>query len=304
MLIQSFPDWELVVIDDGSKDDTAKIARSFAQNDPRIRVVRQENGGIASARNRGFATTCGASEYVVFLDHDDIWEPDTLETLLAAIEEAPDSPAVYGISRFIDQSGQPHLPGWLENWHQERHEMRKGRLIPLSPRDRTTFASEIYENRISTMGQVLIRRSSLELLSPLFNPDTVPCDDWDLYLRLALLGDLVYLPKVVLGRRIHGNNVSSNQQAMERKEDFIRDVYASSRALSAENRRIAKDAYRAWYKEAYAQRISWVKGCLRERKILAAAKQARHAVRLLLRILLPGRGTKRVHEDQHRHSSI
>lgn len=284
---QTIPDWELVVVDDGSKDDTGKIAQRFADADERVRLVRQENGGIASARNKGYAISCASSEYVIFLDHDDVWEADALETLLAALLAAPDAPAAYGISRLIDEHDQPFQPGFLEEWHRDRKEAREGRLVPLPAGARTSFAAQIYENKISTMGQVLIRRSALERFSPPFDPRMAPCDDWDLYLRLTLAGELVFLERVVLSRRIHPNNVSRNQAAMSQKEDMIRAAYLSSRSLSAENRRIVRQAYRAWYREACETRIGWVTGCLRDGKLYDAAKQARHAARFAFRMLLP-----------------
>jgi glycosyltransferase involved in cell wall biosynthesis len=102
VLAQTMTDWELVVFDDGSTDATADVAEAYASDDPRIRVVRASNGGVAAARNRGFAETDERSDYVTFLDHDDRWFPDTLEAMIAMLEDRPDLASVYGLARCID----------------------------------------------------------------------------------------------------------------------------------------------------------------------------------------------------------
>ena len=94
VLGQTFEDWELVLFDDGSQDRTLEIARDFERRDRRIRVVEGVNGGTAAARNRGFAATSTVSEFVIFLDNDDTWEPDALRLLIEALEAHPEYPAV------------------------------------------------------------------------------------------------------------------------------------------------------------------------------------------------------------------
>lgn len=81
---QTFTDWQLIVVDDGSTDESPDIVRGM--NDPRIKLIRQENQGPGAARNRGIAA--GESPYVAFLDADDQWHPWYLENALRAIEES------------------------------------------------------------------------------------------------------------------------------------------------------------------------------------------------------------------------
>ncbi len=84
ILSQSFRDWELLLIDDGSDDGAPAICDEYAASDPRIRVIHKSNGGLSSARNAGLDTACG--EYVAFIDSDDFVAPEFLETLLALCE--------------------------------------------------------------------------------------------------------------------------------------------------------------------------------------------------------------------------
>lgn len=85
VLAQTREDWRLIIVDDGSTDDTVEIARSY--DDPRITVVCQENAGAAAARNRAVAES--QSEFLSMLDADDAWRPDYLEKMLGAFEAAP-----------------------------------------------------------------------------------------------------------------------------------------------------------------------------------------------------------------------
>jgi CDP-glycerol glycerophosphotransferase len=99
VLAQTVSDWELVIVDDGSADGTALVAQSYAKPDPRIRVVRQANHGIAAARNRGLAESDTSCEFVIFLDHDDLWERDALELLREELRAHPGAAAANGLNR-------------------------------------------------------------------------------------------------------------------------------------------------------------------------------------------------------------
>ena len=86
---QSVTDWELIVVDDGSTDGSAALLDAYAKEDPRIRVIHQKNNGQFFARRRGIDAAQG--DYLVFLDSDDAWMPDCLQTLHAVIKNhAPD----------------------------------------------------------------------------------------------------------------------------------------------------------------------------------------------------------------------
>ena len=75
---QTFVDWQLIVVDDGSSDSSLSISSSIAASDQRITVVSKQNGGVASARNFGLAQIDPSSQFVAFLDQDDRWHPDFL----------------------------------------------------------------------------------------------------------------------------------------------------------------------------------------------------------------------------------
>lgn len=85
VLKQTYPNWEMIVVDDGSKDSSAAIIRQFAERDCRITSVQQPNGGSASARNNGIRRARG--QFIALLDADDLWEPNFLESQLALMKE-------------------------------------------------------------------------------------------------------------------------------------------------------------------------------------------------------------------------
>ena len=96
---------EILVVDDGSRDDTARLVEAYCRRDRRIRLLRQANGGPAAARNRAIAET--DADFVAPLDADDLWDLAYLETLVGALERAPDAGFAYCRHRIVDAQGKP-----------------------------------------------------------------------------------------------------------------------------------------------------------------------------------------------------
>jgi glycosyltransferase involved in cell wall biosynthesis len=102
VLAQTYKNFELLIIDDGSPDRSIKICQQF--NDPRIKIIRQENRGPSGARNTGIRQSKG--EYLAFIDGDDIWLPEKLEKQVNHLETSPDVGVSFSCTAFIDESGQ------------------------------------------------------------------------------------------------------------------------------------------------------------------------------------------------------
>lgn len=107
VLAQTYTNWEMILVDDGSSDASARIIRQFAQSDPRIRLLQQENAGSAAARNVGIRAARG--RYLALLDADDLWEPEFLEQQLAFMAEK-NALCVCCAYRCIDETGKEVHP--------------------------------------------------------------------------------------------------------------------------------------------------------------------------------------------------
>lgn len=107
---QTFDDWELLIVDDGSTDATDDLLAEYQERDGRIRVLRQTNAGPSAARNHGMREARGA--FFAFLDSDDVWEPTYLERQLAVFREHPDTHLVTGVARYRGgaRDGKPMRP--------------------------------------------------------------------------------------------------------------------------------------------------------------------------------------------------
>jgi glycosyltransferase involved in cell wall biosynthesis len=185
VLAQTFDDFEVVVVNDGSSDDTAAMLQPLVDAG-RLRVVDQPNGGPASARNRGINEALG--EYIALLDDDDLWPPDKLAWQVDALRRNPDAVLVYG---FMQSFG-------LE---------RPFRWPPPDGPAGSVRRAFLRKNWIRSPGQALIRRSALHTVGG-FDASVLGADDWDLYLRLAEVGPFVYAHRHALSYRAHADNFS------------------------------------------------------------------------------------------------
>ena len=152
VLAQTVGDWELIIVNDGSTDQTGTIAETFAHLDNRIRVVHQANAGIARARNRGFAEARADYEYCMFLDSDDLLEPDALEVLLQALAKDQNAVGAHGMVRYIDCEGEP-ISNHGTYIYPRRRRGLQGRWLKVLPATApTTFAVLAYSPLLMTSG--------------------------------------------------------------------------------------------------------------------------------------------------------
>jgi GT2 family glycosyltransferase len=240
---QSFSEWELVIYDDGSSDDTVRLCEAVADGDDRVRVVRGTNGGVASARNRGFAATTPTSEFVIFLDHDDLWEPDMLGTLVELLDAEPRYVSAHTTARGLDEAGQRLPDDDLETRIRDRCGFRGRRGVRVPASDPTTFADLAYDNWIVTPGLHLMRRVSLERAGG-FDPETVPCDDFDLSVRLARMGPIGFSDRALLGWRRHPSTLSSSSANWRRAVQRAHTKMLIDVGNSREQTRAARRGYR------------------------------------------------------------
>jgi glycosyltransferase involved in cell wall biosynthesis len=175
VLAQTFTDFEVIVVDDGSPDRSIAICKAF--DDPRIRYVHQSNAGLAAARNAGIRNARG--DYIAFIDSDDLWAPEKLERHVAHLRAAPEVGVSYSLSAFIDEDGAP----------LGSYQMLGGG--PLKPVD--CFV----RNPIGNGSNAVVRAALFRETPPagravkdfLFDEDLRQAEDYELWVRIATLSE-------------------------------------------------------------------------------------------------------------------
>jgi len=284
LLRQTVTSWQLVIVDDGSRDDTLLVAERLALRDKRITVLRQPNAGPAAARNTGFAASSRQSWALMFLDADDVLVPDALEQLSRALIQRPEAVAAHGLARFINGDGESIRIGEAEAWSRDRHGLRGGRLVKVPLHEPTTLDVLIVADRVFGPSCVLVRRAYFEAIGGFdADPRSMGHEDWDLWLRLASRGDLILVDRVVVGYRRHGSSLSANAKKMDRSRWYVHGKLARSQALSDEQQRLVRAGVR--YARLLSARywMSWARGSASHGRLLRGANQSRHALADLIR---------------------
>lgn len=277
VLAQTCGDWELIAVDDGSTDGTPALLQQFAQENARIQVVSQANGGCASARNTGLAHISSDAEYVIFLDHDDLWEPDALDTLRKVARACQEAVAVIGAMAEVQDVEADALFCALQR-KSTQYYATSLEAVPTSSFDTVLFADMAVLNCAITMGQVLIRRDALDKTGTL-NLKCVPCDDWELYLRLGMLGPMTKTTQTVIYWRSHATNTSNNRQRMYEAELSVRHCMLARPDLAPEQRRMVRNGFQLARKRIAVQKCGYARENWKRKRFGEAFRQLLYALR-------------------------
>ena len=273
-LAQTVPNWELIVVDDGSSDATAAIAEGYAARDPRFRLALQSNSGVSAARNLGAAQAHPQSKLLIFLDADDVWEPGALSVLREALDAHPDAPAAYGLARYIGSRGEPIEPGVCEGHQTFRLGLERGRVIMWPPGRPTTFAVEAVMERVMTCGTVLMRRDAFGRAGG-FDPSLRMWEDWDFWLRLTRTGGgLIFTETLVLGYRRHDGNVSGQRDLLEAEEWRVRRKLLDVVRDDPSHLQMARQGLAYRHRCAMSHHLHFAKACGRQGGLAAALGEA------------------------------
>jgi len=190
VLNQSFKDLEVVVVDDGSTDETPAIIDSFGD---RIRHVRRKNGGVAEALNTGIALARG--KYVGLLAADDLVRPGATEIQVRLLEQHPGAALLHGGAYEIDETGAT----------LGVRQRRGPTTVIESSRE---AVKRLLRGNDIVCSSVMMRRSALSEVSG-FNQECMPGEDWEMWLKLAARYDLIYTSAILASYRIHSQSLTA-----------------------------------------------------------------------------------------------
>lgn len=208
ILAQTYSNFEVIFIDDGSKDNTAEILKNYTEKDSRIKYFHQNNSERAVARSHGISKANG--KYICLVDSDDTWLPHKLETQLAAMENDPEIILCYAPVNRIDIENKP-----LKN----------------AARQQEGYSGLIYKH--------LLMRNFIPSVTPMIRAsvlknigdqvtDFIPYEDWDFWLRLSRCGKFHHIKEALGNYRLHPEQSVKNVKAPRIEEVTIKVLDANT----------------------------------------------------------------------------
>ena len=226
VLAQSYEDFEIVVVDDGSADNTKEVLDKY---EAQIKYIYQENQGRSAARNRGVKESTG--EYIAFLDADDLWEVDKLMLQMAYFEKNSNLGLIYSDALSV----------------RDREV-----LVPSLFRERRPYAGRcfdklLYENFIPTQ-TVIVKKMVFEAVGG-FDESIEVSEDYDLWLKILKKYEISYIDKVLARYRLHNNNVSQDIEKMSLAHHniLLKNIHSSKLNIIFKKNIVSKFYYKVGY---------------------------------------------------------
>lgn len=241
---QDLTDWECLVVDDGSTDRTQQVVEALAARDARIQYIQQANAGAAAARNHGIRRAHPDAQFIAFMDNDDLWTPDALSVLRQATIDLPGSVGAHALADMIDADGKPLGDGGFARHIGQRVGVENARVVPWEATRPTDF-SVMLVKVFWPPGTFLVRRSTVMKVGP-WDTGFRYATDWDLWIRVGRQGPLAFVPRVLVLYRRHDGNSSGNSKVIYREARAVRKKAFYSPENSPDQKRIVRQAYRAW----------------------------------------------------------
>jgi glycosyltransferase involved in cell wall biosynthesis len=209
---------EIIVVDDASTDDTVAIVESWSTKEaiPCSVVRLEENGGAATARNAGFLTT--DAEVVAMLDADDVWQPNMVDDLVAALDARPDAVLAFGLREYFDEKGSSGKFQGQERLEELFGRRSSGEAVWIGPRE--AFQLNL-KSAVTSCSAAVVRREAA-ISCGLFDPAFRTSQDRDFMLRLCRLGGFIFINRPVSLYRLHADNTTHSKNALKHSINGLR----------------------------------------------------------------------------------
>ena len=280
VLQQTFIDFEILVINDGSQDRTKPLAEAIS--DPRLQVFTYPNGGVCAARNRGISLAKG--KYIAFLDADDLWTRDKLELQWAALQEHPQAGVAYSSTCVMNMNSHQGFPTFHPSLKAEWGEKVYEKLL--------------VQNFIHSGSNPLIRQEAIAGVGE-FDFACGSAADWDYWLRLAKNWPFVAVPQYQILYRRSPDSMSLDVERIKRESFFTMEkAYQAAPPELQPLKQQTLTIFHKYFAELYLEKINDTQAVHQARKHLQAAislqpkilgqlSTHRLAIRLLIKQLFP-----------------
>ncbi|MGB5962823.1 MAG: glycosyltransferase [Coleofasciculaceae cyanobacterium] len=250
VLNQTFENFELIIINDGSNDATLEIVQAI--KDHKIKVFSYQNSGLSASRNRGLTKAEG--EFISFIDADDLWTPNKLELQLKALQNNPQAAVAYSWTDWIDQSGQF---------------LRAGGHITVNG---NAYEKLLIRDFIESGSNPLIKKQALDEVGD-FDQSVTPPEDWDMWLRLAAKYEFITVEVPQILYRISPNSASFDIEKMEAGSlKVIQRVFSQSPELAHLKQKTLASRYNYLTFKALGGHLNRKNGLTAARFLLQAVK--------------------------------
>jgi glycosyltransferase involved in cell wall biosynthesis len=201
VLVQDYQDIEIIVVDDGSTDNSHEIVAQFGD---KVRYIWQENQGLSAARNTGIHASIGT--FISVLDADDLYEPGYLSSMISVLQSQPDADGIFCGYQFVDENNQP-LP------------QIEARSIP-----ETDLYEALLDGNFLVPESMLLRRYCYENVGD-FDPNLTACEDWDMWLRVSRQYNIINTRQILTRHRVLEGSMSSDPLRMLRNRLAVLDKH-------------------------------------------------------------------------------
>lgn len=218
VLAQTYSDWELIIVDDGSVDNSLEVISSYAALDNRISLFTHGDGankGLPATIKLGLSYAKGA--YVAFLESDDTWAPEYLEEKIKALKEAPEAGLVFNsVEMFGDEKTMAEYDAYFDFSRKILSKIKFPTNI---------FNLMLLSNFVPTFSCVMVKKEALQNCN--FNMVFAPWLDWGLWLQIAYKHDFYYLPQNLTKWRMHSRSYINRAKQKPKNNGIIKSFIAN-----------------------------------------------------------------------------